>query len=41
VEKGERVGDQIVEVRVEVPDKLTPEEEEAMARFAEASGLKH
>lgn len=41
VEKGERVGDQIVEVRVEVPAKLSPEEEEAMARFAEASGLKH
>jgi molecular chaperone DnaJ len=41
VEKGERVGDQIVEVRVEVPAKLTEEEEQAMARFAEASGLKH
>ncbi len=41
VEKGERVGDQIVEVRVEVPEKLSEEEEQAMARFAEASGLKH
>jgi molecular chaperone DnaJ len=41
VEKGERVGDQIVEVKVEVPDKLSPEEEQALERFAETAGLKH
>jgi DnaJ-class molecular chaperone len=39
--KGERVGDQYVEVVVEVPDKLTDEERAAMEEFAEASGLKH
>jgi molecular chaperone DnaJ len=41
IEKGERVGDQYVEVTVTVPDKLTKEELKAMEEFAEASGLKH
>ncbi len=41
VEKGERVGDQIVQVRVEVPDKLSDEERDAMERFADTVGLKH
>ncbi len=41
VEKGERVGDQIVEVRIEVPEKLSEDEEQAMERFADAAGLKH
>ena len=31
-------GDLIVEVAVQVPEKLTPEQEEAMRKFAEAMG---
>lgn len=41
IEKGERVGDQYVEVMVTVPDELSDEEQKAMQEFAEASGLKH
>ena len=41
VEKGDRIGDQYVEVVVSVPDKLSDEERKAMEEFAEASGLKH
>lgn len=41
VEKGDRVGDQYVEVVVTVPDTLSDEELKAMEGFAEASGLKH
>jgi len=41
IEKGERVGDQYVEVRVEVPDKLSDEEARAMEEFAQATGLRH
>lgn len=41
VRKGERTGDQLVEVSVTVPEKLTDEEQKAMEEFAEASGLKH
>ena len=41
IEKADRVGDQYVEVIVEVPEKLTDEERAAMEEFAEASGLKH
>ncbi len=41
VEKEDRVGDQYVEVLVQVPEELSPEEQEAMEEFAEASGLKH
>lgn len=41
IEKGDRIGDQIVEVNVTVPDELTAEEQEAMETFAQASGLKH
>jgi molecular chaperone DnaJ len=41
VEKGERVGDQYVEVRIEVPSELSEEEARAMEEFAEASGLRH
>jgi molecular chaperone DnaJ len=36
IERDARRGDLIVEVEVVVPDKLTPEQEEAMRRFAEA-----
>lgn len=41
IEKGERRGDQYVEVVVQVPEKLSDEEQAAMQEFAEASGLKH
>jgi molecular chaperone DnaJ len=41
VEKGERVGDQYVEVRIEVPSELSEEEARAMEEFAQASGLRH
>ncbi len=41
VEKGDRVGDQYVEVRVEVPDKLSDEERKRMEEFASSAGLKH
>ena len=41
VRKGERTGDQLVEVSVTVPEELTDEERKAMEEFAEASGLKH
>ena len=41
IEKGERVGNQYVEVLVEVPKELTEEERTAMEEFADASGLKH
>jgi DnaJ-class molecular chaperone len=41
IEKGERVGDQIVEVNVVIPETLTAEQEQAMEEFASSSGLKH
>jgi len=41
IEKGDRVGDQYVEVRIEVPDELSDDELQAMERFAAASGLRH
>ena len=41
VEKPDRVGDQIVEVQVQIPDELSAEEEKALEQFAEAAGLKH
>ena len=41
VEKGERIGDQFVEVKVVVPEELSDEEKQAMERFAETAGLKH
>jgi molecular chaperone DnaJ len=41
VTRGERTGDQFVEVRVEVPETLTPEAEEAMKSFAESTGLRY
>jgi len=41
IEKGERVGDQYVEVVITVPEELSDKELEAMEEFAEASGLKH
>ena len=41
VEKGERIGDQYVEVKVEIPEKLSDEERAAIEQFADASGMKH
>lgn len=41
LEKGGRQGDQYVEVKVEVPDELSEDEQKAMQEFASASGLKH
>ncbi|MEX0979499.1 MAG: molecular chaperone DnaJ [Gemmatimonadota bacterium] len=41
VRKGERAGDQYVEVRVEVPESLSDEEREAIKGFAESVGLKY
>ncbi len=41
IEKAERVGDQYVDVRVEVPAKLSEDEQRAMEEFAQVTGLKH
>jgi molecular chaperone DnaJ len=34
-------GDQLVEVQVQIPDSMTPQEMETFRKFAEQSGLKH
>jgi molecular chaperone DnaJ len=39
--RGERAGDQIVEVTIEIPRNLPEEATEAMKRFAELSGLRY
>ena len=41
IDKDGQKGDLIVEVEVQVPEKLTEESEKAMREFAEASGLKY
>jgi DnaJ-class molecular chaperone len=41
VEKGGVRGDQIVEITVDVPAKLSPDQEELVRKFAESAGLKH
>jgi molecular chaperone DnaJ len=41
IEVNGRRGDQLVGVQVTVPDKLTPEQEELMKKFAESAGLPH
>jgi molecular chaperone DnaJ len=41
IKKDDRIGDLLVEVQVNVPEKLTEEQEKAMREFAEASGLKY
>jgi molecular chaperone DnaJ len=41
IEKKGRRGDQLVEVRVEIPETLSPEEENALKTFAEKKGLKY
>jgi molecular chaperone DnaJ len=41
IKKDDRAGDLIIEVNIDVPEKLTEEQEKAMREFAEASGLKY
>ena len=41
IEKNGRRGDQYVEVKVEVPERLTPEQEAAARAFAEKAGMKY
>jgi molecular chaperone DnaJ len=41
IQRDDQKGDLIVQVDVQVPDKLTEEQERAMRDFAEASGLKY
>jgi molecular chaperone DnaJ len=41
IQKEGRIGDQYVEVVVQVPEELTDAERKAMEEFADASGLKH
>jgi molecular chaperone DnaJ len=41
VRKGSNSGDLIVEIGIEVPQKLSPEQEKAMKEFASASGLSY
>jgi molecular chaperone DnaJ len=41
IEKGGKTGDLIVEVSIEVPEKLSEEQQRMMREFAEAGGLKY
>jgi molecular chaperone DnaJ len=41
VERNGRRGDQLVQVDVTVPEKLSPDQQEMMKKFAEAAGLPH
>ena len=41
IEKGGRRGDQYVQVKVVVPEKLGAEEERLMREFAKAAGLRY
>ena len=41
VEKGGRRGDQIVTIRVDLPEKLSPEQEELAKKLADSAGLKY
>ena len=41
IQKGDKRGDLIVEVRIETPDKLSEEQQRMMREFAEAGGLKY
>jgi molecular chaperone DnaJ len=41
IEKNGKRGDQYVEVKIELPEKLTPEQEAAVKSFAEKAGLKY
>ena len=37
--KGGRTGDQLVQIQVQVPEKLAPEQEELLRKFAESAGM--
>lgn len=39
IPKGERKGDQLVQIQVQIPEQLSPEQEELLKKFAEAGGL--
>jgi molecular chaperone DnaJ len=41
IEKGGRRGDQLVTIRVDLPEQLTPEQETRLKEFAEAAGLRY
>ena len=41
IEKGGARGDQLVEIRVDLPEKLSPEQEAMIKSFADAAGLKY
>ena len=41
IQKGEKKGDLIVEVSIQVPEKLSEEQERMMKEFAESGGLKY
>ena len=41
IKKGDRMGDQYVEIVVTVPDQLSEEDRKAMQEFGDASGLKY
>ena len=41
IKKGERTGDQYVEVRVEVPKELSEDERREFERFAESAAMRH
>jgi molecular chaperone DnaJ len=41
MQKGEKTGDLIVEVAIQVPEKLSEEQERMMREFAESGGLKY
>jgi molecular chaperone DnaJ len=41
IEKAGRRGDQYVQVRVEVPEQLSPEQQELLKTFAESAGLQY
>jgi molecular chaperone DnaJ len=39
LEKNGRRGDQLVEVRIDLPERLTPEEQDLIKKFAELEGM--
>jgi len=41
IQKGDKKGDLIVEVSIQVPEKLSEEQERMMKEFAESGGLKY
>ena len=41
IEHNGKRGDQLVEVQVQLPEKLTPEQEQRLKEFADAAGMKY